>query len=644
MPNCFYAFCFLFLFSPCAAQKHITINQLKANITASTNPSQKLNALFSLCDEWESYSQDTLKKYADEAQQIAISQKNKRSIILADYYQAIWLFQINNMDSAIVKATSVLNTYKKNFPYDEMYVKLYALRSNVLLRTAKMDELMSQNFEWMKLSEDHKDTLGIARANVGLGNVDLIIKKYEEALMYYKKALALMQNPVYKRKLSFIYNNIGIIFYHLAKEDSSLYYVKEGIRYSREDENNTNLANAMFLYGGMLAEFHHLKEAEENFKAAVEVRKKVGDVYYLITDMAQFALFYADNNEPDKGIALCKEALALVQKNTIDYSSLNTIYESLAKNYLVSKKYKDYSETLVKQMSLKDSLYKKNSAKALAEIQTKYELQKKENTIVKQKLDITQRNNLLYGISGFLIFAIIIAVVFFTGYNKRQKLKEELLLKEEKRQSEIAIKEAGEKERRRISADLHDNMGAYATAIIANVDDVITNKKAVNESAFANLKTNAGELMSNLRDTIWASNKENFLLTAISDRFKNYVQKINPAYPGITVEIEEEITNDILFSPVQALNIFRILQEAFTNAIKHSNANTINIFFKSDEELQVSISDNGTGITDTNYINNGNGIKNMRARARESDLNLSINENENAGTVICITSQKLLQT
>ncbi len=218
-----------------------------------------------------------------------------------------------------------------------------------------------------------------------------------------------------------------------------------------------------------------------------------------------------------------------------------------------------------------------------------------------------------------------------------------MLLKEEKRQNEIAVKEAGEKERKRISADLHDNMGSYATAIIANVDDMIANKKP-GESSFTSLKTNAGELMSNLRDTIWASNKENFLLTSISDRFKIYVQKISPAYPNVKVEITETITNNISFSPVNALNVFRILQEAFTNAVKHSYANLIKINFKSDDQMYISISDNGNGIKDINDTNNGNGIKNMQTRATESGLQFSIEKNDAGGTMISIISETVLQT
>ncbi|MEO7045235.1 MAG: hypothetical protein ABI091_07975, partial [Ferruginibacter sp.] len=521
---------------------------------------------------------------------MAISLNDKRSIILSNYYQAIYFFQVNKLDSGLIKINEVLRDYKKAFPYDEVYVKIYALRGNILLRTDEMKELMSQDFEWIKLSEKNKDTLGIARGQIGIGNIDLKLKQYEEALIWYHTALSLMRNPVYKRKLSFIYNNISIIFYHLAKEDSTIYYVKEGIRYSKENQNLTNTANALYLYGGELAEFHHLKEAEENFKAAIEVRKKVGDVYYLIADMAQLALFYADNKNPYKGIQICKEALLLGEKNTLDYNSLNSIYESLAKNYLVANNYKNYGEILVKQMSLKDSFYKRNSAESMAEIQAKYEFQKKENTIIAQKLQLVSKNYQLYGSLLGLFFAFLSGYIIFMQYQKKQKLRFKFMRLDEKRLASEAVLNAEENERKRIAADLHDNMGAYATAIIANVDEIARTKN-IQESTLINLKSNAKEIVNNLRDTIWVSNKQNISLTGISDRFKDYLQKVSPAYPAIIIELEENIIVNQFLSSIQALNLYRILQEAVTNSFKHSSCNNIKIKFLSNESLYISITD-----------------------------------------------------
>lgn len=172
---------------------------------------------------------------------------------------------------------------------------------------------------------------------------------------------------------------------------------------------------------------------------------------------------------------------------------------------------------------------------------------------------------------------------------------------------------------------------------MANVDELMVFKNKEESKTLDNLKNNAGEIMSNLRDTIWASNKEKILLTGISDRFKNYISKIMPAYPGCKVEVDEKIDNNISFHPVHALNIFRILQEALSNALKHSRAACIQISFINTSEFKISISDNGKGINDPDFSKLGNGIKNMESRANASGYKLFIKKKDAGGTEVFIS-------
>ncbi|HYC28011.1 MAG TPA: hypothetical protein VEB42_04330, partial [Chitinophagaceae bacterium] len=408
------------------------------------------------------------------------------------------------------------------------------------MRTSRMDELHAHAFDWMKESEKQKDTLGMARAALGVGNVNSRLKKYDETLRWYHYALGLMKNPEYKKELSFLFNNISIIFYHLGKEDSARYYISQGIRYSKEKGNLTNLANALSVEGGLLAAFGHLKEAEASFREQVEVRKRIGDVYYLIADMAQLAIFYASNQQPEKGIAICREAMKLAEENGNDFQSLNSIYSSLAKSYQAAGDHKGLSEALLKQLELKDSIYQRSSAEAMAEMQTKYETQKKENTIIQQELALVSKNYQLYGSLLLLGLVVIFSYLLFRQYKRKQALKLQLLQEEEKRRAEKAVAEAEEAERKRIAADLHDSLGAYAASIVANIDHIRLRQATDNDLiALHELKNNSLAIVSQLADTIWALKKDALSLTAISDRIKVFVQRIQSSYPEITIDVTE---------------------------------------------------------------------------------------------------------
>lgn len=286
---------------------------------------------------------------------------------------------------------------------------------------------------------------------------------------------------------------------------------------------------------------------------------------------------------------------------------------------------------------LKDSMYKSNTTQALAEMQASYDVQKKENIIIQQKLALVRKNYLLYGSLSLLCLGLILSYILFKSYRRKQIMRLHLMQQEEKLKAQHAIEAAEENERKRIAADLHDSMGAYASAIISNVDEILAHKERVDKTSLHDLKENAAEIMSNLRDTIWALNNEKISLTAMSDRFKRYAQKASQNYPSVNVLVKEEITDDVSLSPIQALNLFRVLQEAITNALKHSQGKLIDVIFRSKGNIRIMVNDNGIGFGNKRLSANGNGITNMESRAKESGFAFGIRMLESGGTEVSLS-------
>lgn len=129
-------------------------------------------------------------------------------------------------------------------------------------------------------------------------------------------------------------------------------------------------------------------------------------------------------------------------------------------------------------------------------------------------------------------------------------------------------------------------------------------------------------------------NKENITITGISDRIKNYINKLQPSYESINMSIKEHIQNDVRISSKHALNIFRIVQEAVHNALKHSNANNIDVGIESTDALIITITDNGSGIAAAR--DEGNGLTNIKSRAAESGMHLEIATAGEGGTSVTL--------
>ena len=84
-----------------------------------------------------------------------------------------------------------------------------------------------------------------------------------------------------------------------------------------------------------------------------------------------------------------------------------------------------------------------------------------------------------------------------------------------------------------------------------------------------------------------------------------------------------------------SLNLFRILQEALHNIIKHSEATIIHVELDSEEKIKFSIKDNGKGF-EKNAAKIGCGLRNMEERAHEINYEFSIRTEVNKGTEIII--------
>ncbi|MEO7045904.1 MAG: hypothetical protein ABI091_11405, partial [Ferruginibacter sp.] len=357
---CRCSFCCLLLFSslrPCAQLSKL--DSLKQNINISRTASAKLQATIAFCDMWESFSPDTLFKYASVANEEALSLKNADALLISDYYLAAFLFQKNKLDTALNAIDNVIERAKKTIPYNNTLIKFWVLRGNILQRTSQYGQLLLQNLRLLSLAEQHQDTMAIIRFSTSIGNVNMRLKKDSEALRWQYKALALMQSDEVKAQCSFVYTNIAIIYYHLAvlndtkqNEDSIDINLQKAIVYSRRGNNLTNLANSLSMYGSVLSEYKKLQPAEAALTEALSTRKAIGDVYYEIADMLALASFYENSNNNEKALSILRQALQLANENGKDFSSLNAIYSLLGEVYSSEGDYKSYSEVLIKKMQL----------------------------------------------------------------------------------------------------------------------------------------------------------------------------------------------------------------------------------------------------------------------------------------------------
>jgi len=240
--------------------------------------------------------------------------------------------------------------------------------------------------------------------------------------------------------------------------------------------------------------------------------------------------------------------------------------------------------------------------------------------------------------------SIIMAVFFFllglTYKNRREliektKEQEAMKLEVEKKgfETQLAVIKAQQEERNRISADMHDDLGAGMTTIrlFSELAKTKMGDKTIPE--IDKISASANELLNKMNAIIWSMSSSNdslgnmiaYIRSYALDYFENTGIECKITIPESLPELE--VSGEI------RRNIFLVVKEALNNIVKHSGATLVKIVMQKEPEgLSLLIHDNGNGIDLEKIRQFGNGLKNMKKRMEDVDIEFSIANDH--GTVV----------
>jgi signal transduction histidine kinase len=198
------------------------------------------------------------------------------------------------------------------------------------------------------------------------------------------------------------------------------------------------------------------------------------------------------------------------------------------------------------------------------------------------------------------------------------------------------------KERYRLSREIHDGLAqtlAYLNLQSERLGRLVA--AGQNEEAVREIDMMRHSIRSAYVESREAIEGLRFKVERPDDmvaRLQEFVDQFN-CQTGIQAQVTVE-PKDLSVLPATALQLLRIAQEALANIRKHAQASRVEIYLKgSDEELELSITDNGRGLPDSLEVGSPHrhfGLDSMRERARSLDGALTVATGPGQGTRITV--------
>lgn len=319
------------------------------------------------------------------------------------------------------------------------------------------------------------------------------------------------------------------------------------------------------------------------------------------------------------------ERIIISAANIAEYSSQLGDYKTA---FLYMKKYND----------IKDSVQQQENTQKINELEARLRTSQKEEKIVRLELDNKRSSlqisnqrltNILLGAACLLLLIILGWGYLFVRNNKRAAAQKEKL------QIAETMLRAQETERERIARDLHDGLVGTLSGIKMNLGIIAGNQKdsevrnSINRSA-----DQLGSSIHELRNIAHNMMPEMLLRLGLEAALKDLCHSLESA--GITVR-HEFINLEQSIAVEKQVIIYRIVQELFSNVLKHAQATTV--FFqcaRQSEIFLITVEDDGIGLMNTPH-KAGIGLKNIESRIQYLNGHMDISSKKGSkGTAINI--------
>tara|TARA_R110002096_G_scaffold36930_4_gene102843 strand:+ start:191 stop:2008 length:1818 start_codon:yes stop_codon:yes gene_type:complete len=582
-------------------------------------------------------------------------------------FYLVFIFQINLNASTFTKGETNLKLVSPLIVLQEKdttYKEKYLLVNQLFLKEDYTGSLR-QTLSLLKEIENKNDIELEYLSNFLIGNIFVKRNNHDKALIYFKKALKLIENNqsfnndklisyniLLQKEKSFARTllRIGGEYYKLNKKDSAAIYFKKIIDISSLNDFPDIKASGYTNLSAIKLEKANFVLAKEYALKAVEIYKNNNNKLSEASALNNLANIYLVEKNYAKAKEIYTKAIELIKndKSIVAIKNKEDLYYNLAYILYMQKDYKAY-EYLDQSFVFKDTLtareFKRIVKGVYAEYEEQYKVELVKNQVALKRAE-EKKTAWFFGVLSLLI--IIISGVIIYNYKLRQKnlklrldqtqLAQKSKLDKLKSDSQVRILNATldgkEAERKQIAETLHDSVSSLLSSANLHLQ---ASKMQFKEKAPL-------EIDKTQKIIIEASQKirdlSHTLVSSVLLKFglKYAIKDMAEKYSNSKIEIKTNIKNVRRYQQNFEIKVNNIIQELVNNILKHSKATKATVQMEDKNGiLLVDIQDDGDGFDKKEIAKkDGLGINQIEARIQMMKGKLQIDSNAEIGTKIKI--------
>ncbi len=523
----------------------------------------------------------------------------------------------SQLDSAVFYLKKGLGKYQDNpqLPTTEVHKLIYTFLTHTYKAGGLNDSALVYAHKTINLSAQLKDSATLSNYLYTLAVIYQDMGKIPECLKYFQSSAEMAIKLGNSKLAASNYNDIASVLNAQKKSEKALAFAQLAIKYAKEAHEKDLEGNAWSAMGLAYKNQKKYDEAAEHYKKAMSCYAETkNEMYHQLMQSALMEL-YAETKQQDSAWAYMEQLEAKNDELTWNDSLFPfplPLYE----------------------------LQLKQKALAVTADERKVKLDVVKQQYLEQKAaSLRQRIWFICGISGLIILLLLLWI-----NRQRQKLKAERLSRyaKEKEDEFFALQkdtelrlirkyiDGLESERKRIAKDLHDGICNDLLALEMEMKLLLNKEEEAKRliQLLSETRESARSISHRLMPPVFQD-------ANLNEMISDYVLHLD--LPRKTIA-DYQSTENIDWNKIPqetAYEIYRIVQEALSNCIKHASATHVQVLLMlKDNVLQMVIQDNGIGFEKTRKTK-GIGLRTIAERVKSIGGNLEIDSNK--GTYIKIT-------